>query len=85
MEEIRTKILSGDYGIVDNTSRTKSDIWEKFGLVQDQENNLVNGCAVPVCKTCHKALNYESRELGTASLETLGIIIFLHSNLRIKE
>ncbi|KAL7402160.1 hypothetical protein ABVT39_010671 [Epinephelus coioides] len=67
MDDIKSKLVSGEYEIVDNKlSRAKSDIWEKFGLLQDQENNIVSGYAV--CKTCKKVLAFEPRKLGTSSL-----------------
>ena len=63
-QEIKAKLVSGEYEIVDNpSSRARSDVWEKFGMVQDQENNIVSGYAV--CKKCKKVLRYDSRNLGT--------------------
>ena len=65
---IAAKIKKGDYEIVNNDSpRAKSDVWDKFGLVQDEENDTIVGWAV--CKACKKVLRYESRKLGTSSLK----------------
>ena len=65
---IAAHIRRGEYAVVENNSpRAKSDVWVKFGLVQDEDNNIVAGCAV--CKACKKVLGYESRKLGTSSLK----------------
>ena len=67
MDDIKSKIASGEYQIVDNTSsRAKSDVWEKFGVIKDCENNVVSGFAA--CKKCQKILAFDSRKLGTSSL-----------------
>lgn len=35
-------LVSSKYNIVENELlRAKLDIWEKFGLLQDQENNVI--------------------------------------------
>ena len=67
MDDIKSKIASGECQIVDNTSsRAKSDVWDKFGVIKNSENNIVSGFAA--CKKCQKVLAYDSRKLGTSSL-----------------
>lgn len=44
MDEIMSKLVSGEYEIVENKSlRAKSDFWDEFGLLQDYEDNVVTG------------------------------------------
>jgi len=66
--ELKAKISSGEYSIGNNcSSRAKSNVWEAFGVVLDEENYQVAGFAA--CKRCKKVLAYDSRKLGTSSLK----------------
>lgn len=67
MDDIKAKEASGEYVLVDNTSsRAKSDVWEKFGVIREDENNIFNGFAAR--KKCLKVLAFDSRKIGTLSL-----------------
>ncbi|KAA0722912.1 hypothetical protein E1301_Tti013661 [Triplophysa tibetana] len=66
-EELKKKIARGDCKVVDNTSsKLKSSVWEKFGVISDEESNIVKGFAA--CKTCLKVFVFDSRRCGTSSL-----------------
>lgn len=66
-DEIKVKLARGDYKIVENdSSRATSDIWKKFGLIADEENNIISGYAG--CKACCKVFAFDSKKLGTSSL-----------------
>uniref|UniRef100_A0A3Q2CJ70 BED-type domain-containing protein n=1 Tax=Cyprinodon variegatus TaxID=28743 RepID=A0A3Q2CJ70_CYPVA len=68
MEQIKGKLAIGELHIVDNTSsKVKSDIWQTFGIIKDNDGNTVSGFAA--CKKCKKVLAYNSRKLGTSSLK----------------
>lgn len=41
-------------------------MWEKFGVISDEESNIVKGFAA--CKTCLKVFVFDSRKYGTSSL-----------------
>lgn len=41
-------------------------MWEKFGVISDEESNIVKGFAA--CKTCFKVFVFDSRKCGTSSL-----------------
>lgn len=66
-EELEKKIARGDCKVVDNTSsKLQSSVWEKFGVISDEESNIVKGFAA--CKTCLKVFVFDSRKCGTSSL-----------------
>ena len=67
-EVVKERIASGEYEIVENPNpKATSDVWKRFGVLRDEENNIVVGYAA--CKTCKKPLKYESQKIGTSTLK----------------
>ncbi|KAJ8001393.1 hypothetical protein DPEC_G00169050 [Dallia pectoralis] len=61
------KLKCGEFKIVKNMARVKSDVWDDFGVIVDAEKQHVDGFVA--CKMCKRVFTYQSKRTGTSSLK----------------
>ncbi|KAL1005129.1 hypothetical protein UPYG_G00054910 [Umbra pygmaea] len=61
------KLKCGEFKIVKNMARVKSDVWDDFGVIVDAEKQHVDGFVA--CKLCKRVFTYQSKRTGTSSLK----------------
>lgn len=60
MDDIKSKILNGQYKIVTKTGRSRSEVWSMFGEVEDESNNKINN--IVCCKQCKLVKKFSGKQ-----------------------